>query len=42
MPPGRGLYLESIRRPRTGKLKLYLVHRDGMGDARVIAGAPES
>ena len=42
MPLGSGIFVEFMRLPRTGELNSYLVFRDGMGDARVIAGAPES
>ena len=42
MPLGGGIFVEFMRLPRTGELNSYLVYRDGMGDARVIAGAPES
>ena len=42
MPLGSGIFVEFMRLPRTGELNSYLVFRDGTGDARVIAGAPES
>ena len=42
MPLGGGIFVEFMRLPHTGELNSYLVYRDGMGDARVIAGTPES
>ncbi len=42
MPLGGGIFVEFMRLPHTGELNSYLVFRDGMGDARVIAGASES